>query len=157
LPTIDFPTIEVTTSLPGASPEVVASTVTAALESQLGQIPALLSMSSASTFGRSSITLRFSLGRSIDAAAQDVQSAISASAGLLPTTLPGPPTYNKVNPADAAIVVLALTSDSLPLIKVHEFAENILAQKLSQLDGVGLVSIQGGQKRAVRVQVYPGA
>ena len=157
LPAIDFPTIEVITDLPGGSPDVVASSVTAPLENQLGQIPGLLSMSSVSSFRQSAITLRFSMDRNIDSAAQDVQSAISATAGLLPAALPGPPIYSKVNPADAPIAVLALTSDALPLSKVNEFAATVLVPKLSQLDGIGLVSIQGGQKRAVRVQVSPSA
>ena len=157
LPTVDFPSIEITTTLPGASPEVIAATITAPLESQLGQIPALQAMSSVSSFGRSVITLRFLLTRNIDVGAQDVQSAINAAAALLPAALPAPPTYSKVNPADAPIVVLALTSDSLSLSSVHDFAETVLEQKLSQIDGVGFVSIQGGQKRAVRVRVNPSA
>jgi len=157
LPTIDFPTIEVLTDLPGANVDVVASSVTAPLESQLGQMPALISMSSVSSFGRSVITLRFALNRNIDAAAQDVQSAISSTAGLLPPSLQSPPTYSKVNPADAPIMLVALTSDALPLSRVQEFASTVLSPKLSQLDGVGLVSVQGGQKRAVRVQIRPAA
>ena len=157
LPTIDFPTIEVLTDLPGANVDVVASSVTAPLESQLGQMPALISMSSVSSFGRSVITLRFALNRNIDAAAQDVQSAISSTAGLLPPSLQSPPTYSKVNPADAPIMLVALTSDALPLSTVQEFASTVLSPKLSQLDGVGLVSVQGGQKRAVRVQIRPAA
>jgi len=157
LPTIDFPTIEVLADLPGASVDVVASSITAPLESQLGQMPALVSMSSLSSFGRSAITLRFALNRNIDAAAQDVQSAISSAAGLLPTSLQIPPTYSKVNPADAPIMLLALTSRALPLSQVQEFASTVLSPKLSQIDGVGLVSVQGGQKRAVRVQVRPAA
>jgi multidrug efflux pump len=157
LPTIDFPTIEVLTDLPGANVDVVASSVTAPLESQLGQMPALISMNSVSSFGRSVITLRFALNRNIDAAAQDVQSAISSTAGLLPPSLQSPPTYSKVNPADAPIMLVALTSDALPLSRVQEFASTVLSPKLSQLDGVGLVSVQGGQKRAVRVQIRPAA
>jgi len=157
LPAVDFPTIEVITTLPGASPEVVASSVTAPLESEVGQIPGLLTMSSVSSFGRSTITLRFSLNRNIDSAAQDVQSAISAATGLLPKDLPSPPTYSKINPADAPIAVLALTSEALPLYKVHDFASTVLVPKLSQLDGVGLASIEGGQKRAVRIQILPSA
>jgi multidrug efflux pump len=157
LPTVDFPTIEVTTSLTGASPDVVASSVTTPLEAQLGQIPGLAAISSVSSFGRSAITLRFTLGRNIDSAAQDVQAAISASAGTLPAELPNPPVFNKVNPADAPIMVLALTSTSLPLSRVNDFAETVLAQKLAQVEGVGLVSIQGGQKRAVRIQIVPAA
>jgi multidrug efflux pump len=157
LPTIDFPTIEVLTDLPGASVVVVASSITAPLESQLGQLPSLVSMSSISSFGRSAITLRFALNRNIDAAAQDVQSALSSAAGLLPPSLQIPPTYSKVNPADAPIMLVALTSESLPLSKVQEFASTVLSPKLSQIDGIGLVSVQGGQKRAVRVQIRPAA
>lgn len=157
LPTIDFPTIEVLTDLPGASVDVVASSITAPLESQLGQMPSLIAMSSVSSFGRSAITLRFALSRNIDAAAQDVQSAISSAAGLLPSSLQIPPTYSKVNPADAPIMLIALTSRAIPLSSVQEFASTVLSPKLSQIDGVGLVSIQGGQKRAVRVQVRPSA
>lgn len=157
LPTIDFPTIEVLTDLPGASVDVMASSITAPLESQLGQMPALVSMSSVSSFGRSAITLRFALNRNIDAAAQDVQSAISSAAGLLPPTLQIPPTYSKVNPADAPIMLIALTSNAIPLPQVQEFASTVLSPKLSQIDGVGLVSVQGGQKRAVRVQIRPAA
>jgi multidrug efflux pump len=157
LPSVEFPTIQVSSSLPGAGPELMTSSVTNPLESQLAQIPGLLSISSVGSFGRSSITLRFSLGRSIDSAAQDVQAAISASAGLLPKNLPNPPIFNKINPADAPVLVLALTSKSLPLYRVHEVAETVLVQKLSQVDGVGLVVIQGGQKRAVRIRVIPTA
>ncbi|MBL8580851.1 MAG: multidrug efflux RND transporter permease subunit [Rhizobiaceae bacterium] len=157
LPAVDFPTIEVVTSLPGGSPDVVASSVTAPLEAEVGQIPGLLTMSSVSSFGRSAITLRFSLNRDIDSAAQDVQAAIGATLGLLPQSLPSPPTYSKINPADAPIAVLAMTSDALPLYKVHDFASTVLVPKLSQLDGIGLASIEGGQKRAVRVQIVPEA
>lgn len=157
LPTIDFPTIEVVADLPGASVDVVASSITAPLESQLGQMPALIAMNSVSSFGRSSITLRFALNRNIDAAAQDVQSAISSTAGLLPPSLQIPPTYSKVNPADAPVMLLALKSRALPLSKVQEFASTVLSPKLSQVDGVGLVSVQGGQKRAVRLQILPAA
>ncbi len=157
LPTVDFPTIQVTTSLPGASPEVMASSVTTPLERQFGQIPGLLSMNSTSALGTSAITLQFTLTRNIDAAAQDVQSAISAAGGQLPRNLPSPPTYNKVNPADTPVMLLAITSDTMPLDQVNDFAESVLAQKLSQVDGVGLVAIEGGQKRAVRIQINPTA
>ena len=157
LPTVDFPTIEVSTSIPGASPDVMVSSVTTPLESQLGQIPGLIAMSSVSSFSRSAITLRFALDRNIDSAAQDVQAAISASSGLLPNDLPSPPTFSKANPTDAPILVMALTSDVAPLSRVNDYAETILAQKLAQLDGVGRVSIQGGQKRAVRLQIAPQA
>ncbi len=157
LPAVDFPTVQVFTQLPGASPDVVASSVTTPLERQFGQIPGLASMNSTSSFGTSTITLQFVLDREIDAAAQDVQAAINAAGGVLPRNLPNPPTYNKVNPADTPILSLAITSDSLPLDKVNDFADTVLAQKLSQVTGVGLVSIQGNQKPAVRVQVNPAA
>ncbi|WP_448207738.1 multidrug efflux RND transporter permease subunit [Azospirillum sp. sgz302134] len=157
LPTVDFPTVQITTQLPGASPEVIASSVTAPLERQLGQIAGISSMISTSSFGVSTITLQFSLSRNIDAAAQDVQSAISAAAGGLPKGLPNPPTYSKVNPADTPVMVLALSSDSLPLEVVSDAADTLLAQKLSQVDGVGYVGIEGGLRPAVRVQVNPAA
>ena len=157
LPSVDFPTIQVFAQLPGASPDVMASSVTTPLERQFGQIPGLASMNSTSSFGNATITLQFVLDREIDAAAEDVQAAINAAAGVLPTNLPNPPTYNKVNPADTAILSLAITSDSLPLDKVNDFADTVLAQKLSQVSGVGLVSIQGNQKPAVRVRINPAA
>ncbi len=156
LPAVDFPTIQVTTRYPGASPEVMTSAVTTPLERQFGQISGLASMSSVSSFGISTITLQFNLDRNIDVAAQDVQAAINASGGVLAKT-PNPPTYNKVNPADTPIMTLAITSTSLPLDKVNDFADSLLGQKLSQVTGVGLVSIQGNQKPAVRVQVNPSA
>ncbi len=157
LPTVDFPTVRVTTQLPGAAPEVIASSVTAPLERQLGQIAGISSMISTSSFGLSTITLQFSLSRNIDAASQDVQSAISAAAGSLPKGLPNPPVYDKVNPADAPIMVLALSADSLRLETVSDAADTLLAQKLSQVDGVGYVGIEGGLRPAVRVQVNPAA
>ena len=157
LPAVDFPTIQVFAQLPGASPDVMASSVTTPLERNFGQIPGLASMNSVSAFGNSTITLQFVLDREIDAAAEDVQAAINASAGVLPTNLPNPPTYNKVNPADTPILSLAITSDDLPLDKVNDFADTVLAQKLSQVSGVGLVSIQGNQKPAVRVRINPAA
>jgi hydrophobe/amphiphile efflux-1 (HAE1) family protein len=153
LPQVDFPTIQVTTSLPGADPQTMAATVTAPLERQFAQIPSVTAMSSTSTQGTSSITVQFDLARNIDGAAQDIQTAINAAAGQLPRTLPTPPTYRKVNPADAPIMVLAVQSDSLPLAQVDDFAENILAQHLSQLPGVSQVSIGGQQKPAIRIQV----
>jgi hydrophobe/amphiphile efflux-1 (HAE1) family protein len=156
LPAVDFPTIQVTTRYPGASPDVMTSAVTTPLERQFGQISGLESMSSVSSFGISTITLQFSLDRNIDVAAQDVQAAINAAGGVLAKT-PNPPTYNKVNPADTPIMTLAITSPSLPLDKVNDFADSLLGQKLSQITGVGLVSIQGNQKPAVRVQVNPAA
>jgi len=157
LPTVDFPIIQVTTSLPGASPEIMTSLVTAPLERELGYIPALLSMSSTSSFGNSAITLQFSLTRNIDSAAQDVQAAILAAAGQLPRYLPGPPTYSKVNPADAPLMLLAVTSDVLSLAHLDDIAETALVQKLSQIEGVGLVAIEGGQRRALRIEVHPAA
>jgi multidrug efflux pump subunit AcrB len=157
LPTVDYPIIQVTAALPGASPDIMASSVTAPLERQLGYIPGLLSMSSTSSFGGSAITLQFALTRDIDSAAQDVQAAINVAAGQLPRNLPTPPTYSKVNPADTPIMLLALTSDSLPLAQLNDIAETGLVQKLSRVEGVGLVAIEGEQRRAVRVQVDPVA
>ena len=155
LPQVDFPTIQVTTQLPGASPETVALLITASLERQFGQIPALSTMTSQSSEGTSQITLQFELNRGIDAAALDVQAAINAAAGTLPLTLPYPPVYAKVNPADAAILTLALTSDSLPIDKVSDAADTLLQPKLSQIDGVGKVTVQGGLRPAVRVRIDP--
>ena len=157
LPQVDYPTIQVMTFYPGASPEVMASSVTAPLERQFGQIPGLTQMTSTSSGGGSVITLQFDLAESIDIAQQDVQAAINAAYSYLPKDLPNPPVYSKVNPADAPILTLALTSDSLPLAKVEDLADTILAQKISQLSGVGLVSINGGQKPAVRIQANPMA
>ena len=157
LPSVDFPTIQVTAQYPGASPEVMASSVTTPLERQFGQISGLTMMISTSSFANSSITLQFTLDRDIDAAAQDVQAAINAAGGVLPRTMPNPPTYSKVNPADVPILTLALTSELLPLEKVNDLADTVLAQKLSEVTGVGMVSIEGSQKPAVRVRVNPGA
>jgi hydrophobe/amphiphile efflux-1 (HAE1) family protein len=157
LPTVDFPTIEVTTFYPGASADVMVSSITTPLERQFGQISGLASMNSTSSFGTSTITLQFVLDRPIDVAAQDVQAAINVAGGFLPHDLPNPPKYNKVNPADTPILTLSITSDSLPLDKVNDFADTLLAQKLSEVTGVGLVTIQGNQKPAVRVQVNPAA
>ena len=157
LPQVDYPTIQVLTFYPGASPEVMASSVTSPLERQFGQIPGLSQMTSTSSGGGSVITLQFSLEESIDVAQQDVQAAINASGSYLPKDLPNPPVYSKVNPADAPIMTLALTSDTLPLSKVEDLADTLLAQKISQLSGVGLVSIAGGQKPAVRIQGNPMA
>jgi multidrug efflux pump len=157
LPQVDYPTIQVMTFYPGASPEVMASSVTAPLERQFGQIPGLTQMTSTSSGGGSVITLQFDLAESIDIAEQDVQAAINAAFTYLPTDLPNPPVYSKVNPADAPILTLALTSDSLPMQKVEDLADTVLAQKISQLSGVGLVSINGGQKPAVRIQANPTA
>ncbi|HVP67154.1 MAG TPA: multidrug efflux RND transporter permease subunit [Anaeromyxobacteraceae bacterium] len=157
LPQVDYPTIVVSTSLPGASAETMASAVTTPLERQLGQMPSLNQMTSVSSFGNSQITVQFDLDRNIDAAEQDVQAAINAASTLLPTTLPAPPTYSKSNPADAPILTLSVSSDTLPLDQVDDVADSILAQKISQVAGVGLVTINGGQKPAVRVQVDPVA
>ncbi len=157
LPEVDYPIIQVQTFYPGASPDVMASSVTAPLERQFGQIPGLSQMTSTSSGGGSVITLEFSLSESIDIAQQDVQQAINAGFTFLPKDLPNPPTYSKVNPADAPIMTLALTSNSLELSKVEDLADTILAQKISQLSGVGLVSIAGGQKPAVRIQANPTA
>ena len=157
LPQVDYPTIQVVTFYPGASPEVMASSVTAPLERQFGQIPGMTQMTSTSSGGGSVITLQFSLAESIDVAQQDVQAAINAGFSYLPKDLPNPPVYSKVNPADAPILTLALTSDSLQLSKVEDLADTVIAQKISQLSGVGLVSINGGQKPAVRIQANPAA
>ena len=157
LPEVDYPIIQVQTFYPGASPEVMASSVTAPLERQFGQIPGLKQMTSASSGGGSVITLEFALTESIDVAQQDVQQAINSAFTYLPADLPNPPTYSKVNPADAPIMTLALTSHTLPLTQVEDLADTVLAQKISQLSGVGLVSIAGGQKPAVRIQANPTA
>ncbi|HTR03436.1 MAG TPA: MdtB/MuxB family multidrug efflux RND transporter permease subunit [Thermoanaerobaculia bacterium] len=157
LPQVDYPTIQVMTFYPGAGPEVMASSVTAPLERQFGQVPGLNQMTSTSSDGASVITLQFDLDLNIDVAEQQVQASINAAGTYLPKDLPNPPIYSKVNPADAPILTLALTSDSLPLSRVHDLADTRLAQKISQLPGVGLVSLTGGQKPAVRVQVNPTA
>ncbi len=157
LPEVDYPIIQVQTFYPGASPEVMVSSVTAPLERQFGQIPGLQQMTSTSSGGGSVITLEFSLTESIDVAQQDVQSAINAAFSYLPKDLPNPPIYSKVNPADAPIMTLSLTSDTVELSKVEDLADTVLAQKISQLTGVGLVSIAGGQKPAVRIQANPTA
>ena len=157
LPTVDFPTIEVTTFYPGASADVMVSSITTPLERQFGQISGLASMNSTSSFGTSTITLQFVLDRPIDVAAQDVQAATNVAGGFLPPNLPNPPKYNKVNPAYTPILTLSITSDSLPLDRVNDFADTLLAQKISEVTGVGLVTIQGNQKPAVRVQVNPAA
>ncbi len=157
LPQVDYPTIVVATQLPGASAETMASAVTTPLERQFGQVPSLAQMTSVSSFGSSQITLQFTLDRDIDAAQQDVQAAINAASNLLPRTLPAPPTYSKSNPADQPILTLSVTSETLPLAEVDDFADSVLAQKISQVAGVGLVTIGGGQKPAVRVQVDPVA
>ena len=153
LPQIDFPTISVTTQLPGASPEIIATSVTAPLERQFGQIPGVATMTSSSVLGSSTITVQFDLSRNIDGAALDIQSAINQAAGQLPANLPSPPQYRKVNPADAPILVLAVQSDLVPLIQVDEYAETILAEHLGQIPGVAQVAVNGQQKPAVRLQI----
>ena len=157
LPEVDYPTIQVTTLYPGASPDVMTSAVTAPMERQFGQMPGLSQMSSTSSGGASVITLRFSLDVTLDVAEQQVQAAINAGSNLLPTDLPMPPTYSKVNPADAPVLTLAITSPSLQVIRIHDLVENRLAPKLSQVPGVGLVSIAGGRRPAVRIQANPTA
>src|SRR5580700_9003358 len=153
LPQVDYPTIVVSTLLPGASGDTMVATVTTPLERQFGQIPSLAAMTSVSSFGSSQITLQFTLDRSIDAAEQDVQAAINAASNLLPRTLPSPPTYSKSNPADTPILTLSVSSETIPLAEVDDQADSILAQKISQVPGVGLVTLGGGQKPAVRIQV----
>src|SRR5882757_2287343 len=155
LPQVDFPTISVSASLPGASPETMASSVATPLETQFAQISGLLQMTSTNALGSTQITLQFDLNRNIDAAAQDVQTGIDAAGGQLPKNLPTPPTYKKVNPADSPILILSVQSDVLPVTTVDDYAENILAQQISQIPGVAQVSIGGQQKPAVRVQVDP--
>jgi len=157
LPQVDYPTIQILTFYPGAGPDVVASSVTTPMERQFGQVPGLNQMTSTSTFGASLITLQFNLDLNIDVAEQEVQAAINAASTYLPTNLPNPPIYSKTNPADTPILTLALTSDTLPLSKLEDLADTMLAQKIAQVSGVGLVSISGGQKPAVRVQANPMA
>ncbi|WP_298622915.1 MdtB/MuxB family multidrug efflux RND transporter permease subunit [uncultured Zoogloea sp.] len=157
LPEVDYPTIQVKTLYPGASPDVMTSAITAPLERQFGQMPGLDEMSSSSSGGASVITLRFTLSMGLDVAEQQVQAAINAASNLLPTDLPAPPTYSKVNPADAPILTLAVSSPSLPITRIHDLVESRLAQKIAQVPGVGLVSIAGGRRPAVRVQVNPTA
>ena len=157
LPQVDYPTIVVSTGLPGASAETMAESVTTPLERQFGQVPSLASMTSVSSFGTSQITLQFTLDRDIDAAQQDVQAAINAASNLLPRTLPSPPTYSKSNPADQPVLTLAVTSRTKSPAQLDDFADSVLAQKISEVTGVGLVTINGGQKPAVRVQVDPVA
>ena len=155
LPEVDYPIIQVLTFYPGGGPEVMASSVTAPLERQFGQMPGLKQMTSVSSGGGSVITLEFNLDENIDVAEQEVQAAINAATSFLPTDLPNPPIYSKVNPADAPIMTLALTSNSLPLDKIEDAADTNLAQKISQVTGVGMVSIAGGQKPSVRIQANP--
>ena len=155
LPEVDYPTIQVITFYPGASPDVMASSVTAPLERQFGQVPGLQQMTSTSSDGSSIITLQFNLNLNIDVAEQEVQESINAAGTYLPPDLPTPPIYSKSNPADAPVLTLALSSDTLPLSKVEDLADTRLTPKISQLPGVGLVSISGGQKPAVRIRANP--
>src|SRR5574340_1406851 len=152
LPQVDYPTIQVQTLYPGASPQVMSNTVTAPLEAQFGQMSGLDRMSSTSASGVSVITLQFSLDLSLDVAEQEVQAAINASGSLLPADLPAPPVYAKVNPDDAAVLTLAITSDTLPLTEVQNLVNTRIAQKISQVSGVGLVTLSGGMRPAVRIQ-----
>jgi len=157
LPQVDYPTIQIVTFYPGASPDVTASSITAPLERQFGELPGLSQMTSSSSFGASVITLQFTLEENIDVAEQEVQAAINSAQTYLPADLPTPPIYSKVNPADAPILTLAMTSDTMPLPQVEDLADTTFAQKISQLPGVGLVSISGGQKPAVRIMANPTA
>ena len=157
LPQIEFPTIQITAALPGADPETMGSSVATPLERQLGQIAGIAQMTSVSGVGFTAISLQFDLGRNIDVAAQDVQAAINAAAGDLPKNLPSPPIYRKINPADVPVLILAVSSDTMPISAVSDLADNILAQQISQIQGVGFVSVAGAQKPAVRVQVNPAA
>src|SRR5919204_1783946 len=157
LPRVDFPTISVNAGLPGASPETMASAVATPLERRFGRIAGLTEITSVSSLGSTSLTLQFELDRDVDAAARDVQAAINAAAGDLPANLPTRPNYRKVNPADAPILILSLTSDTVPLGQVYDQANSVLAQKISQVPGVGQVFVGGGQQPAVRVQVDPQA
>src|SRR4030081_2356294 len=152
LPEVAYPTIQVQTFYPGASPEVITSAITAPLEKQFGQMPGLNQMSSTSSAGASVITLQFNLSLPIDVAEQEVQAAINAAGNLLPADLPAPPIYAKVNPADAPVLTLALTSKTMPLTQVEDLTDTRLAQKISQMPGVGLVTLSGGQRPAGRVQ-----
>src|SRR5436190_8950449 len=157
LPRVDFPMISVNASLPGADPETVASSLAAPLEKRLAQIAGVSEITSTSTLGGTSITIQFDLNRKVDGAARDVQAAINAASSELPLNLPAPPTYRKVNPADAPILILAMTSDTREPTEVFEFADEILGQRLSQVEGVSQVIINGAEKSAVRVQVNPAA
>ena len=157
IPRVDFPMISVSASLPGADPATVASSLAAPLERRLGQIAGVSEMTSISTLGGCSVTIQFDLNRNVDGAARDVQAAINAASGDLPINLPGPPTYRKINPADAPVMILAMTSDTLPLVDVFEYGDNIVGQKLSQVEGVSQALISGAEKSAVRVQINPAA
>ena len=155
LPQIDFPTIQVSASLPGVDPETAATSLAAPLERRFAQIAGASEITSSSSLGGSQLTIQFDLDRSINGAARDVQAAINAAGGELPLDLPSPPTYRKVNPADSPVMILALTSDTVPLSEVYNLADQVLGQRLSQVDGVSQVSINGGAKSAVRIQVNP--
>src|ERR1700722_2937638 len=155
LPRVEFPTITVSASYPGASPETMASTVAQPLEKQFAQIPGMAQLTSVNVLGQSQVILQFDLDRNIDAAAGDVQAAINAASGQLPKNLPSAPTYRKVNPSDSPILILSVQSDELPLINVDDYADVVLSQQISQIAGVSQVLIGGEQKRAVRVQVDP--
>ena len=155
LPSVSFPTISVTAQLPGADPQTMASSVATPLEKQFGEIPYLTQMTSSSSMGYTQITLQFALSDNINAAAQLVQTAINAAAGQLPKDMPSPPTYHETNPADAPVLVLGLTSTTLPITTVDDYAESIIAQKVSEVPGVGLVGIGGEQHPAIRIQLDP--
>ncbi|MGB0036944.1 MAG: efflux RND transporter permease subunit, partial [Candidatus Acidiferrales bacterium] len=155
LPQVEFPTIQVSAGLPGASPETMASAVATPLERQFGRIAGVTQMTSSSLLGSTSIVLQFDLNRNIDAAARDVQAAINAAAGQLPTNLPTAPQYRKSNPSDAPIMILAVSSDILPLSRLYDVSDSIIAQKLSQVEGVGQVIVGGSARPAVRVDVNP--
>ena len=155
LPRVDFPTIVVTGQLPGASPETMAATVAQPLETQFAQIPGVSQLTSVSVLGITSVTVQFDLDRSIDGAGGDIQAAIQAASAQLPKIMPGPPTYRKVNPSDAPIMILAAQSDAMPLIDTDDYSENVLSQQISQIAGVAQVLIGGQQKRAVRIEVEP--
>jgi len=155
LPEVEFPTIQVSASFSGASPETMASAVATPLERQFAQIPGVTQMTSSSGLGTTSIVLQFDLNRNIDAAAQDVQTAINAAAGVLPKNLPTPPTFRKVNPADSPVMNLFVQSDAYPLTVVDDYTDNVLAQQISQIPGIALVNIDGEQKPSVRVQIDP--
>ena len=157
LPQVDYPTIQVLTFYPGASPDVMASSVTTPLERQFGQLPGLSQMTSTSAFGASLITLQFTLEYQIDVAEQEVQAAMNVASVFLPKDLPSPPIYSKVNPADAPILTLGITSRTMPMTQVQNLVDTRLAQKISQVPGVGLVGIAGGRRPAVRIQADPGA
>jgi multidrug efflux pump subunit AcrB len=157
LPNVDYPTIQISAQLPGADPQTMATSVATPLEQQLSQIPGLTQLTSSNALGYSQLNVQFELNRTVDGAATDVLAAINAASPYLPTNMPYPPTIRKVNPADTPAILLALTSDSLPLTTVDAYAENILLPKISQIPGVGQVGIGGQQKPAIRVQVNPQA